>query len=205
MKVFFRRCPLPSFFRVKIIFRLSLSLSTATCQGGGKRAKLTIFLPFPWVESGSANWPKSSFPSPPPPPLGAQEQLFSFFRMQSTSARKGKEGEGGVGARLEKQKRGKKDYFSLPFNFLGKEQEEEERDRVREGGSITRWPARAEEEEEAAEAEYPVVGQSVVKSSDYRLIGILLAWTDDGGGGDVLARHSKGRDSPKASKRRGQA
>ena len=81
---------------------------------------------------------------------------------------------------------------------------------MREGGSITRWPARAEEEEEAAEAEYPVVGQSVVKSSDYRLIGILLAWTDDGGGGggaegDVLACHSKGRDSPKASKRRGQA
>ncbi len=69
---------------------------------------------------------------------------------------------------------------------------------MREGGSITRWPARAEEEEEAAEAEYPVVGQSVVKSSDYRLIGILLAWTDDGGGGDVLARHSKGRDSPMA-------
>ncbi len=203
MKVFFRRCPLPSFFRVKIIFRLSLSLSTATCQGGGKRAKLTIFLPFPWVESGSANWPKSSFPSPPPPPLGAQEQLFSFFRMQSTSARKGEKRRGWGWSTARETEKGEVGLlFSLPFNFLGKEQEEEERDRVREGGSITRWPARAEEEEEA---EYPVVGQSVVKSSDYRLIGILLAWTDDGGGGDVLARHSKGRDSPKASKRRGQA
>ncbi len=136
---------------------------------------------------------KKQLSSPPPPPLGAQEQLFSFFRMQSTSARKGGERRGWGWSTARETEKGEVGLlFSLPFNFLGKEEEEEEeRDRVREGGSITRWPARAEEEE--AEAEYPVVGQSVVKSSDYRLIGILLAWTDD-----VLARHSKGRDSPMA-------
>ncbi len=124
---------------------------------------------------------KKQLSSPPPAPLGAQEQLFSFFRMQSTSARKGGKRRGWGWSTARETEKGEVGLlFSLPFNFLGKEQEEEERDRVREGGSITRWPARAEEEEE--EAEYPVVGQSVVKSSDYRLIGILLAWTDDGGG-----------------------